>query len=89
MSSPTPEPQPIETAPKDGTDVLLWCPRIYGKGKWVIGSWTDDKHTQKPGPFWRLVLVGSTRIMDSRQNPPTHWLPLPEPLSTLTKGDQP
>lgn len=66
--------QPIETAPKDGTEVLVWALWIdpdtdsFGSGstfhkaridKWVRGAW------------WR-----------TKQSPhmqPTHWMPLPEP----------
>ena len=62
----------IETAPKDGTPVDLWC---------------VDKHNglvdRRPSCWWSLVSEGrhgwcgiSER---DRKWTPTHWRPLPEP----------
>jgi hypothetical protein len=57
--------RPIETAPEDGTSLLLWQPTNYG-GYMVVGSydvmlfqWIDD--------------------MEGLSMAPTHWRPLPEP----------
>lgn len=64
--------QPIETAPKDGTSVLL-CRRdqmqvasfgessVFGKKQWVYGEIWDDYNTR------------------AEFDDPTHWMPLPEP----------
>lgn len=55
--------QPIETAPKDGSDFLA-----YEKGYGINTTWWDSKHDGGSGGFrnphhgWR----------------PTHWMPLPE-----------
>jgi len=72
--------QPIETAPKDGTDVLLfgmceWCD--YGsrkdKPRTIVGYYREDDG-----------LCGSNWF-SSTHNPyedtvhATHWMPLPEP----------
>lgn len=59
--------QPIETAPKDGTEVLVFGPRQDGTylaayqydDWWVAGPW-DER--------WTELL-----------SPPTHWMPLPAP----------
>jgi hypothetical protein len=63
---------PIETAPKDGTAVLLWLP----DGFWlndenvVTGFWSEDDwyfsdtDSHPIGAFGKAV---------------THWMPLPEP----------
>ena len=58
-----PQWQPIETAPKDGTVVLLGRADYYPKsGYWVEHEFQD---------WW-----GWDR---DRACPPTHWMPLPEP----------
>jgi hypothetical protein len=55
--------QPIETAPKDGTDLLLWWPywsKIPVHGYWSLGEWAS------------LSAI-------SEGDGPTHWMPLPAP----------
>lgn len=55
--------RPIDTAPRDGTQVLLTgvgLDRWISTGRWVNGHWYDDD-----GPGW-LANV-------------THWMPLPAP----------
>jgi len=70
--------QPIETAPKDGTRVLLW---VCDFGRWlcVCGSWDNDRHATKPKPYWTHDNARSNGIRDTRANQPTHWMPLPPP----------
>ena len=57
--------KPIETAPKDGTIVLLYEPRE-----------PIDSHTIEVGAFncedWYCLMFTYTIY-------PTHWMPLPEP----------
>lgn len=63
--------QPIETAPKDGTPVLVFVPRDRfvavmqykprHNGDKIGGDWAEDLGEQ----FWRFT--------------PSHWMPLPEP----------
>lgn len=55
--------RPIETAPKDGTDVLLWAPHW----KAAATGWTFG------GDPWQ----GCRK--DTVTKPPTHWQPLPSP----------
>jgi hypothetical protein len=68
--------QPIETAPKDGTRLLLWCVHHNAQyaddpvefSRWagaVIGSWTNHN-----GGGWTWSGHAGT---------PIHWMPLPEP----------
>lgn len=66
--------QPIETAPKDGVNVLL----LVG-GKVDIGWWRQGSHAlrAKPVPCWRYRR--SLSVTYDRAHPPTHWMPLPEP----------
>ena len=62
--------QPIETAPKDGTDILVMTGETMHVVRWInihgdFDYWAVDDN--KHGPF---TLRGKA---------PTHWLPLPEP----------
>ncbi len=78
--------QPIETAPKDGTEVLAVFSHDYGyqDKPTVYGPWTVS--------FWRGLWVSSwdgQRVISSQSDfgtdyrdpdiEPTHWMPLPEP----------
>jgi hypothetical protein len=67
--------QPIETAPKDGTRVMLYRP---GQDP-VFGRWNSDRFASKPKPFWDHDLIRLHGMLDARKNPPTHWQPLPDP----------
>ena len=62
--------QPIETAPKDGTDILVMTGETMHVVRWInihgdFDYWTVDDN--KHGPF---TLRGKA---------PTHWIQLPEP----------
>lgn len=59
--------QPIETAPKDGTDILLW-PTRWPKKLVSAGYWNEGSSS------WSL-------LGDLAFNPqsPTHWLPYASP----------
>jgi len=71
--------QPIETAPKDGTVILLWDPS--GETPWVVAMWSADDRpfVNEFGPF--VWLVGANPRYSERiaENVPTHWMPMPEP----------
>lgn len=64
--------QPIETAPRDGTDVLLWCPR----GGVTVGRWDEQEYHRRPVPYWRTQHWFERVSMD-RSDQPTHWATLP------------
>lgn len=59
--------QPIDTAPKDGTQFLAWDGVCVENIKWWSGmwvtSWCNDADYANHGA-------------------PTHWMPLPEPPSS-------
>lgn len=64
--------QPIETAPRDGTDILLGCatwarPEL---GQWSVATayWSTDGGSYEDGEVAR-----TSDEVDS----PTHWRPLP------------
>ncbi len=73
--------QPIETAPKDGTEVVGWFP--YHSTATLGGSvfvmrWNDDRYHKRPVPYWEASgWVWGRR--DQREKQPTHWMPLPDP----------
>lgn len=60
--------QLIETAPKDGSWILLWWP--YWNFRVLLGR------------FYRGQWEAETAISDAADSePPTHWMPLPDPPS--------
>jgi hypothetical protein len=68
--------QPIETAPKDGTNILLWCP-LPGSGYAIVGiCHTTTRANGDKVPVWLDAYEGE----DIYQ--PSHWMPLPEPPIT-------
>jgi hypothetical protein len=81
--------QPIETAPRDGTQVLLYAPGRLTYGAWSEPSTTprikyQDGFAPEPEwdefePYWASWDGGFTE-----KAPPTHWMPLPPPPSGNT-----
>lgn len=80
--------RPIETAPLDGTAVLLYCPglrswnRVEGMPDVVVGLWYLGGIGQ---PFW-CSDVGDVdqgyestgAYFEHEHLAPTHWMPLPD-----------
>lgn len=67
---------PIESAPKDGTYVMLWWP--YWSDHAMDGCW-DDRG------YW----IGCRSLAERADGPqPTHWMPLPAapPVSAREAG---
>lgn len=60
--------QPIETAPKDGQSLLVWCPIRNRGGRATVAYWDD---------YWSLTHPGGWAEDDDCD--PTHWMPLPAP----------
>lgn len=78
--------QPIETAPKDGTWVLLFVER-YGAKYWLAGHWfsgSDGSCGWVSASFYAEPHVNWTTCSD-----PTHWMPLPDPPVVGYHDDQP
>ena len=103
LSQPAPVGwQPIETAPKDGSNVLLFCPRGDGNPgstyRVTEGSWFDDPG----GVIEHRDMWGRWIDQDERDGftgwmtwdggfsedtmMPTHWRPLPEPPALDASG---
>jgi len=75
---------PIATAPRDGTEVLLYAPGRLTYGAWAEPSPTphikyQDGFAPEPEwdefePYWASWDGGFTEAA-----PPTHWMPRPAP----------
>lgn len=69
--------RPIETAPKDGTEVLVFEPSREGVQAWLGSGWFDNS----------LGWLDNAR--SSLHLNPTHWMPLPEsPASEAVRDRQ-
>lgn len=60
--------QPIETAPRDGTEVDLWSP---GCGRTVDSEWKEGRWR-----YWGPNEFGNNDWCWLKY-PPTHWMPIP------------
>lgn len=56
--------QPMESAPKDGSDIL-----VCSDDKAIVCAWWSDDFGE-----WRTYGVGGNQWIE-----PTHWMPLPDP----------
>lgn len=76
--------QSIETAPKDGTDILGYVPKAFFDGEWnhfegrfvsarLVLRWIQD------GPRGGWELAPCNRSYYNPDFEPTHWQPLPDP----------
>ena len=71
---------PIDTAPKDGSAVLVYPP-IWVQRTCSVATYKSDRYAKKPRPYWkRDDAMG--KVGYSRDKPPTHWRPLPPAPST-------
>jgi hypothetical protein len=64
--------EPIDTAPKDGREVLLYFPDLYRSIQ--IGSKISDQNDK---PMSWSGSWPSLHLLEDRPRP-THWMPLPE-----------
>ena len=68
--------QPIETVPKDGRTVLLFCNYVGSREVTIARYVADHGHPGPHGAFvWKHPLDGGA----SAEKVATHWMPLPEP----------
>jgi alkylation response protein AidB-like acyl-CoA dehydrogenase len=70
--------QPIETAPRDGTSIL-----VAKAGKWVReASWWDAWYANTSDQGWMPANIDEEY---GSYIEPTHWMPLPEPPETAKR----
>jgi hypothetical protein len=76
--------QPIETAPRDGTGLLLWA-------DWRSEVCFGKFQTKKRGAFalqgWTLTFKDGYKLHGERE--PSHWMPLPPPPTQPQGEGQP
>jgi len=68
--------QPIATAPKDGTPVLIYCPGSGGRWK-VCEAWWAFEYEGGRG-FWSTPHGPAGRGYMILPEAATHWMPMPE-----------
>jgi len=81
--------QPIETAPKDGTRVIV------SKFAWVVRE-VQDIFREDAERIWHLCFVTTAHFLSDKSYwtdglerlvEPTHWMPLPDPPSSSKEND--
>jgi hypothetical protein len=71
--------QPIETAPKDGTRIILGYDKPLFTGiNTVFGRWEIDSYARYPKPYWTNDLVRSIGMLGIRENQPQWWMTQPK-----------
>lgn len=77
--------QPIETAPKDGTTIIMWHGKSGLKDRVVVGAYDASAHypwrfLNNPFPLCdREHDGGGDGMSNAFTTEPTHWMPLPKP----------
>jgi len=77
---------PIETAPKDGTKILVFT--VHGDIE--LSSWfqtRNDDYELVEGDLYRKV--DKLFYAGWNSNMPTHWMPLPDPPTVPKKESKP
>lgn len=66
--------QPIETAPKDGTEIYVWAPGWNGRGPLVRTAWCGTQ--DGACGFWMNEFLNGSYGCPFK---PAHWTPIPPP----------
>jgi len=70
--------QPIETAPKDGTDIIVMYIDIDTQCV-RTAFWLDYEYDPSQDGWWTYDCSEVGGALMTRIYAPTHWMPLPEP----------
>ena len=86
--APTEQWMPIETAPKDGTRILLYFPPQHPSWTRTIegGFYEKDRFAKKPRPYWTGDGERVYGVLHYRTNQPTHYQPIPAPPQGEANG---
>lgn len=83
--------RPIASAPRDGTEILLWVPLKRSSGGCrVVGKWATDFEGELCGrPYWEgwQDPMAADKICDETEA--SHWLPLPAPPTPAAASGTP
>ena len=71
--------QPIETAPKDGTTMDLWCTATKRR---ITDCWWDADYGEFIANDVNECGECCPSVVYHDNGKPTHWMPLPEPPTT-------
>lgn len=63
---------PIESAPKNGTRIIVFYPDAYGSRRISLRSWQRGVWGSKEQECW------ADEFMQKREDEPTLWMPSPE-----------
>ena len=69
---------PIETAPKDGTEVLLWFPPREVAINGHYGEVSDGDWESGYGNWMEWLIADELWFQEDPSDAPTHWMPLPK-----------
>jgi len=75
---------PIETAPKNSSSILIYCPRSGRKP--VCEAWWAIAYEGDHGGHWQTPIGPSGRGYTILETAPTHWMPLPPPPIEAAHG---
>ena len=78
--------QPIETAPRDDTEILVMYMHIETQIVHV-GFWLEGDECESPAGWWTYTHSEVSRELLDGWRAPTHWMPLPPPPAS--QGAQP
>lgn len=83
--------QPIDTAPKDGTRVLLFVEKRVEIGRFVDSATLEYGVETSRVQEWHIMMGFPTiRLLGDPTATPTHWMPLPSaPLMDGCEGERP
>lgn len=86
--APAPQWQPIETAPKDGTDIWVWS-TIDKRAESIRFELYDDEIAEEVGEpgFWRYSEDLIADVAEAEGHEFSHWMPLPSSPRKEGSGD--